>query len=93
MMTEQSGGHMPRGVAKRIANRIARNNEAVVVTSRGGRPGRVYGFEEYRKMVDLPNQVKPWEHRKQKKATPDPLGAVDAAPPTGLSRRELYEEK
>jgi hypothetical protein len=44
-------------------------------------------------MVDLPNQVKPWEHRKQKKATPDPLGAVDAAPPTGLSRRELYEEK
>jgi hypothetical protein len=82
---------MPRDVAKRIATRIAKNNEPVVVTSRGGKPSRVYGLEEYQKMVDLPNQVKPWEHRKQK-ATPDPLGAVDADPPTGLSRRELYEE-
>lgn len=85
-------GHMPRNVAKRIADRIAKNNEPVVVTSRAGKPSRVYGLEEYRKMVDLPNQVKPWEHRKEKKATPDPLGAVDADPPSGLSRRELYEE-
>jgi hypothetical protein len=83
---------MPRGVAKRIANRIAKNNEPVVVTSRGGKPGRVYGLEEYQKMVALPNQVKPWEHRKQKKAFPDPLGAVDADPPSGLSRQDMYEE-
>jgi hypothetical protein len=82
---------MPRNVAKRIADRIAKSNEPVVVTSRGGKPGRVYGLEEYRKMVELPNQVKPWEHRSRKKAAPDPLGAVDADPPRGLSRRDLYE--
>ncbi len=85
-------GHMPRGVAKRIADRIAKNNEPVVVTSRGGKPSRVYGLDEYRKMVDLPGQVKPWEHRKNKKESPDPLRAVDAEPPTGLSRRDLYDE-
>jgi hypothetical protein len=83
---------MPRNVAKRIADRIAKNDEPVVVTSRAGTPSRVYGLEEYQKMVDLPNQVKPWEHRKEKKTTPDPLGAMDADPPSGLSRQELYEE-
>ena len=83
---------MPRRVAKRIADRIAKSNAPVVVTSRGGKPSRVYGLEEYQKMVDLPNRVKPWERRKQESATPDPLGAVDADPPTGLGRRELYAE-
>lgn len=91
-MTQHSIGRMPRSVAKRIADRIAKNDEPVVVTSRQGKPSRVYGLEEYQKMVNLPNQVKPWEHRKQKKGAPDPLGAVDAEPPTGLSRRDLYDE-
>ena len=88
----QSNGHMPRDVAKRIAHRIAENNQPVVVTSRDGKPSRVYGYDEYKKMVELPQQVKPWLHRKQKPATPDPLGAVDADPPVGLGRRDLYEE-
>lgn len=86
-----SRGHMPRSIAKRIANRIAKSDAPVVVTSRGGKPSRVYGLEEYQKMVDLPNRVRPWERRKREAATPDPLGAVDADPPTGLSRRDLYE--
>lgn len=82
---------MPRSVGKRIAKRIAKNNQPVVVTSRDGKPSRVFGLDEYRKMVELPNRVRPWEHRKQKTATPDPLGAVDADPPTGLARKDLYE--
>lgn len=86
-----SQGHMPRDVAKRIAKRIAKNNAPVVVTSRDGKPSRVFGLAEYRKMVDLPNKVKPWEHRKQKVAAPDPLKAVDAEAPVGLSRKDLYD--
>jgi hypothetical protein len=87
----KSEAHMPRGVGKRIAKRIAKNNEPVVVTSRDGKPSRVFGLEEYRKMVELPNRVRPWEHRKQKAAAPDPLGAVDAEAPVGLSRKDLYD--
>ena len=86
-----SDAHMPRSVGKRIAERIAKNNQPVVVTSRDGKPSRVFGLDEYQKMVDLPSRVRPWEHRKQKTATPDPLGAVDADPPAGLSRKDLYE--
>jgi hypothetical protein len=85
--------HMPRNVAKRIANRIAESNQPVVVTSRDGKPSRVFGYDEYTKMVELPHRVKPWEHRKQNKTIPDPLGAVDADPPVGLSRKDLYEER
>jgi len=85
-------GQMPRGIAKRIADRIAENNGPVVVTSRDGKPSRVFGYDEYRKMVELPHRVKPWEHRKQKRAPPDPLGAADADPPVGLRRKDLYEE-
>jgi hypothetical protein len=87
----KSEAHMPRSVGKRIAKRIAKNNEPVVVTSRDGKPSRVFGLDEYRKMVELPNKVKPWEHRKQKAAAPDPLGAVDAEAPVGLSRKDLYD--
>lgn len=84
--------HMPRNVAKRIAQRIAKYDEPVVVTSRDGKPSRVFGLDEYRKMVDLPNKVKPWEHRKQKPTVPDPLSSVDAEAPVGLSRRDLYDQ-
>jgi len=83
---------MPRDVAKRIANRIAESNQPVVVTSRDGKPSRVFGYEEYTKMVELPHRVRPWEHRKQTQTTSDPLGAVDAEPPVRLSRKDLYEE-
>ena len=44
------------------------------------------------KMVGLPHRVKPWEHRKQSGTTPDPVGSVDADPPIGLNRKDLYEE-
>jgi len=88
--SRRSPGHLPRSFAKRIARRIAKKNEPVVVTSRDGKPSRVFGYDEYRKMVELPHRVRPWESRKRSRPAPDPLRAVDAAPPAGLSRKDLY---
>ena len=84
-------GHMPRSVAKRIMKRTAESDEPIVITVRGGKPSRVFGFAEYKKMVALPGQVKPWEHRREKKRAPDPLGAVDSKPPGAISREDIYE--
>lgn len=86
-------GDMPRAVARRIMRRTAESDEPIVVTSRDGRPSRVFGFSEYRKMTDLPHHVRPWEYRKDKKVPPDPLGAVDAEPPLPLTRKSMYEEE
>lgn len=83
--------HMPRNVARRIMKRTAESDEPIVVTVRGGKPSRVFGFKEYKKMVALPGQVKPWEHRRERKNIPDPLGAIDAKPPGPLSREDIYE--
>lgn len=82
---------MPHSVARRIMERCA-TNEPFVVVPREGKPSRFFGVGKYNKMRELPNLVKPWEHRKKAKETPDPLGAVDADPPLGLSRKNLYEE-
>jgi len=84
---------MPQNVARRIMKHAAESDEEVVLTFRQGKPSRVFGHKEYDKMVQLPHRVKPWEHRKKKEGTPDPLGAVDAEPPVGLSRRKLYDEE
>ena len=92
-MNKVADGHMPRGVAKRIMKRAAGSNEPIVVTIREGKPSRVFGYKEHRKMVELPQRVKPWEHRKEKKTAPDPLGAFDAEPPASLNRKSLYEEE
>jgi hypothetical protein len=35
--------------------------------------------------------VDPRRYRKQSSTTPDPLGAVDADPPVGLRRKDLYK--
>ncbi len=85
--------HMPRAVQKRIMKRTAESKEPIVVTIRDGKPSRIYGYGQYAKMVELPHRVKPWEHRKDERATPDPLGAVDAEPPRPLTRESLYEEE
>lgn len=71
--------------------RIAESDEPIVITVRGGRPSRVFGFEEYKKMVSLPGQVRPWEHRREREKKTDPLGAIDAKPPEPLSREDIYE--
>ena len=84
-------GQMPRNVAKRIMKRTAESDEPIVITVRGGKPSRVFGYKDYRKMVSLPGQVKPWEHRRDRKKAPDPLRAIDAKPPGALSRQDIYE--
>ena len=83
---------MPRDVARRIMKRAAESNESIVVTVRRGKPSRVFGYKKHRKMKELPLRVKPWEHRKGKAATPDPLGAIDARPPRPLTRKSIYEK-
>jgi predicted nucleic acid-binding protein len=92
-MNRSSDRHMPRDVARRIMKRAAESDEAIVVTMRGGKPSRVFGYNEHRKMVELPHRVKPWEHRKERSAPPDPLGAIDARPPRPLTRKSFYEEE
>lgn len=92
-MNRTLNGHMPRSIARRIMKRAAESDEPIVVTMRGGKPSRVFGYNEHRKMVELPHRVKPWEHRKGKTAPPDPLGAIDARPPRPLTRKSFYEEE
>ncbi len=89
----KADGDIPQAVARRIRRRAAESNEPIVVTIRDGKPSRIFGYDQYTKMVALPRQVKPWEHRKDKKATPDPLGAIDAEPPLSLTRKSFYEEE
>jgi hypothetical protein len=84
--------HMPRSVAKRIVERASQSGDPIVITSRKGKLSRVYGYTEYQKMVGLPQKTKPWEHRKTRRASPDPLGAIDAKPPSPLTRESFYEE-
>ena len=84
--------HMPRAVAQRVMRRFAAGERVVVLVGRKGRPSSVWGFEEYRERQALARKVRPWEHRKQKTALPDPLGAVDLGPVVGSLRREdIYE--
>ena len=81
---------LPRRVAKKIMERAARG-EVVVVVSRGGKPSRVFGLEEYLKMRDLPRRVRPWSHRKREEPAPDPLGAVEGTVLMPVVRANIYE--
>jgi hypothetical protein len=85
--------HMPRGVAKKILQRAARGEKAIVVLARNGKLTKVWGLDAYLKMRELPNRVKPWQHRKDQAATPNPLGAVDAEPPKDLTRENMYADE
>ncbi len=93
-MNRQNKEHMPRKVAKRILERGARGEDAVVLTFRNGVPSRVFGLEEYLKMRELPKRVKPWEHREKPDDVPDPLGAVDLGKPLlPITREYMYDEE
>jgi hypothetical protein len=88
---KKTGGHVPRPVARSLLKHGARGAKKVVVVYRDGVPSRVFGYEEHQKMVELPKQVKPWEHRKDRATTPEPLGGVDAGVLGSLSRQDFYE--
>jgi hypothetical protein len=93
MARKKPNEHMPRSIAKRILDRGARGENAVVVVMRDGKPSRVFGLEEYLKMKELPRTVKPWEHRQDLAQPPDPLGAMDLGLLVSpLTREHMYEE-
>jgi hypothetical protein len=81
---------MPTNVSKKIVERAARGEVAVVVP-RGGKPSRVFGIEEYLKMRNLPRKVKPWTHRKREEIVPDPLGAVEGTVLMPVVRANIYD--
>src|SRR5438445_9135834 len=92
MTRRQRHGQIPPRVARRILQRAAQGEPAVVVVMRNGLPSRVFGLEDYLRMRDLPKQVKPWEHRTSKSAPPDPLGATDLGVLVSpLTREQMYE--
>lgn len=84
---------LPRDLARRIMERLATSEEPLVVTHQNGVPTRIFDYSSYEKKRDTMRKAKPWEHRKTKLQLPDPLGAVDAEPPRGLDRRNLYGDK
>jgi hypothetical protein len=81
---------MPQAVSRRIVERNA-DNEVVVVVSRNGRPARVFGYDEYKKMKEQPQKVKPWLHRKAQTSSPDPLGAVEGSVTRTIRRSAIYD--
>ena len=83
---------MPHKVSRRIAERSALNEVAVVVP-REGKPSRVYALHTYLKMQEHPLKVQPWKHRKDRKdQQANPLGAVDmGAIFAPLTREHFYE--
>lgn len=81
---------LPRAIAKRIMRRAARGERAAVVVNKSGKPSRVYNFDQYLKRRERTKQVKPWEHRKNRRP-PDPLGAVEGTVLTPITREYMYE--
>lgn len=79
---------LSRKVAERIARRAAVDRIVVVVFGKN-RLARVFGFEEYLKMKELPRKVKPWARRVRRGAV-DPLGAVPGKVRSSLGRNEIY---
>ncbi len=89
---KQFKSSMPRAIARRVMQRYAAGERVVVLVGKNGKPSRVFGFDEYVRRKALTREVKPWEHRKQRAAFPDPLGAVDAGVLGPITRENMYEE-
>lgn len=82
--------HMPRDVARRIIERSASNQVAVVIP-RNGKPARVYALDKYLKMKEQPSKHKPWSYRKPRPSLTEPLGSIDGRVLRPLGRGEIYE--
>ena len=84
--------HFSRAIQKRIMQRAARGEKQVVVVIKNGEPSSVWGFDEYLKRKQLTKTVAPWMKRRALSSVPDPLGALDGAPTTPITRDQIYEE-
>jgi hypothetical protein len=84
--------NMPHSVARKIRERAAMN-EPFVVVPKNGKPSRTYGLEQYLRMQKHPLRHKPWSARAAaKRASPDPLRAIEGKPIRSMSRQHIYEE-
>src|SRR5438445_13468057 len=66
-------------VARSVTKRCAQNEVAVVVP-RKGLPSRVYGLDEYLKMVELATKNKPWTRKGKKGRTSEVARPAKARP-------------
>lgn len=83
---------IPDAIAEKVLKACERN-EAVVVVARNGKPSRVFSLEKYLKMKEQPAKHKPWNHRKSRGETPDPLGAahLNLKVLMPITRKTMYE--
>jgi len=85
--------NLPEGVRKKLMQRGARGaRRVVVVYNKQGIPSSVWGFNEYLERQNLTKDVQPWKNRKLKSDVLDPLGAIDGAPLSPLTRDQIYED-
>lgn len=89
-MATKPVSEIPKMLARRLLKRLS-EEKAVVVTSRNGKPSRVFRLDEYLKRKELPSRVKPWQARKPEQKAPDPLGAEEGKVLGSLSRSEIYD--
>ena len=84
---------LPQRVAKRIRERAARGERAVVVIIKDGEPRSVWGVREYLERQQLGRKV--GQSRKgARKASADPLGAVDMGKIlVPLTRENIYADE
>lgn len=82
---------MPQGLRRRVMRRWAQGERPLVLAGHGSKPTKVYGLEEYKKMMAHPQRHKPWEQRKANRKA-DPLGAVEGTVHGRVSRKRIYEE-
>jgi len=83
--------HFPPRVARRILQLGAKGRKALVLVMKKGKPSRVFGFDEYLARKALVMKVKPWQGRKKKATSADPLGAVDLGVMAPLTRENMYD--
>jgi hypothetical protein len=79
-------------LARKIMERAAAGERAMVVVTRGGKPSSVHNLEEYLAKRKRAPKARPWTFRKTAAAVPDPLGAVEGAVLLPIMRRNIYEE-
>ena len=82
---------IPRRVTRSILRHCAMGAKRVVVVCGDRGPSRVYGYEQYQRVVERPKEVRPWDHRQERSATPDPLGGIDAGVIGPVTRESIYE--
>jgi hypothetical protein len=84
----------PLKVAQRIMRRAAKGERLVLTFDQQGKPSRIYGYQEYQKMQELPHRIQPWKRRNGGGEVPDPLGmrGFKGKILRPLNRAVFYEE-